>query len=69
MTNELRPAVPSRPHSMASVQIFLARDRTTLASESAFVYERHGTLHLVTNWHNVSGRNSITHEPLSKPWT
>lgn len=37
-----------------------------LACGSGFFWRRAGTPYLITNWHNVSGRNPETDQPLSK---
>lgn len=36
-----------------------------LSSGTGFVYEHGGVSYLITNWHNVSGRNPVTNECLS----
>lgn len=36
-----------------------------LSSGTGFVYEHSGVSYLITNWHNVAGRNPITNECLS----
>jgi len=38
---------------------------TVLSSGTGFVYEHHGIPYLITNWHNVSGRNPSTNACLS----
>ncbi len=37
-----------------------------LSSGTGFIYELGGSHYLITNWHNVSGRNPLTGECLSK---
>lgn len=39
---------------------------TELALATSFLYRRHGYLYLVSNWHNLSGRNPETKQPLSE---
>jgi hypothetical protein len=39
---------------------------TALSSGTGFVYEKNHNFYLVTNWHNVSGKNPFTGEYLSK---
>ncbi|MGU7844120.1 hypothetical protein ACV22V_32290, partial [Burkholderia sp. AW33-5] len=55
-----------RDQSFTALNIFLARDAYTLASGTAFIYKRGDSQYLVTNWHNVTGRNSLTHAPLDR---
>lgn len=39
---------------------------TLLSSGTGFIYEYNGAFYLITNWHNVSGRNPLTNQCLSK---
>lgn len=50
--------------SVVSVFIEMYFNETKLAIGTAFFTERNNEKFLVTNWHNLSGRNSITKEPL-----
>jgi hypothetical protein len=38
----------------------------TLATGTAFFWRKDGRAYLVTNWHNLSGRDPITHKPLDE---
>lgn len=76
--HHLEMAIPSVPSPMrrinldvrsaCSVQLFMRFDETPLSSGTAFFLERMGRTFLVTNWHNVTGRNSITLEHLDKKY-
>ena len=50
--------------SIVSVFIEMYFDKIKLATGTAFFTEKDNQKYLVTNWHNFSGRNSITKEPL-----
>ena len=52
--------------SVVSVFIEMYFNENRLATGSAFFVERNNEKYLVTNWHNLSGRNSNTIEPLDK---
>ena len=67
------PSVSSPQHqinidvvSACAVQLFMRFNETPLSSGTAFFLERAGRVYLVTNWHNVTGLNSITLEHLDK---
>lgn len=47
------------------LRMHLTSTGTVLSSATAFVYERHDCSFLITNWHNVTGRNPITGECIS----
>ena len=51
--------------SVVSVFIEMYFNEIKLAIGTAFFTERNNKKYLVTNWHNLSGRNSITKEPLN----
>jgi hypothetical protein len=42
------------------------RTDTVLASGTGFIYEQHGASYLITNWHNVAGRDPANGACLSK---
>jgi hypothetical protein len=52
--------------SFTSIPITMYFDETRqkLASATGFIYERNEKLYLITNWHNVTGKNPITKDPL-----
>lgn len=50
--------------SIVSIFIEMYFNENKLASGTAFFLEKNNQKHLVTNWHNLSGRNAITKEPL-----
>jgi len=54
-----------RDQTLTSVKVFLGFNRHCLATGTAFVYAQNDQRYLVTNWHNVTGRNSLTHKNLS----
>ena len=39
---------------------------SVLSSGTGFIYERNGTSYLITNWHNVAGKNPVTGTCLSE---
>jgi hypothetical protein len=55
-----------RKQTLTSIKIYLGFNKQCLATGTAFVYERGGERYLVTNWHNVTGKNSLTHKCLDK---
>ena len=59
------PNVVTDPFSQTSVFIKMKFGETELAAGTAFFYRRNGELYLVSNWHNLSGRNPETKQPLS----
>jgi hypothetical protein len=60
------PIVATDPFSQTSIFIKMKFGETELATGTAFFYRRNGELYLVSNWHNLSGRNPETKQPLSK---
>lgn len=52
--------------SAHATPIAMVFDETLLATGTAFFWSHDGTVHLVTNWHNVSGKNPITKKHLSE---
>ena len=51
--------------SLVTHQLYMAFNNRILASGTGFNYkDKDGNYYLVTNWHNVSGRNHITKECL-----
>lgn len=53
------------PLSLSAVKIKMHFNETQLSSGTAFFWKKDDSLFLVTNWHNISGRNSITGKCLS----
>lgn len=53
------------PYSQAPVFVKMCYENTELAFGTAFFYRRDGHLYLISNWHNFSGRNPETKEPIS----
>jgi hypothetical protein len=56
------------PISLATHHLFMSHLETdsVISSGTGFVYEREGIHYLVTNWHNVTGRNPESGECLSE---
>jgi hypothetical protein len=56
------------PFSFTSVPIFMYGEdnNSQLSHGTAFFYKKNDVYYLVTNWHNLSGRNSNTGQPLHK---
>lgn len=54
------------PLSFTSIPItmYFNETRQKLASATGFVYERNEKLYIITNWHNVTGKNPITKEQI-----
>src|SRR5262249_58932665 len=55
--------------SLATVPIDLRFNEQPLSSATAFPWERHDMHFLITNWHNVSGRDPNTDKHLSRTVT
>jgi|SRR5215813_5469629 len=55
--------------SLATVPIDLRFNEQPLSSATAFTWERHDMHFLITNWHNVSGRDPNTDKHLSRTVT
>lgn len=47
------------------IAMMLKETETVLAKATAFFYLRNSKMYLITNWHNVSGLNSLNGKPLS----
>ena len=54
------------PFSLASVPLIITSDGNVETHGSAFFYKKNENIYLVTNWHNLSGRNPDTGRTLSK---
>jgi len=52
--------MPIDPYSITAVPIFMNFESSRLAHGTAFFYKRRDEIYLVTNWHNLSGRNPLT---------
>jgi hypothetical protein len=50
-------------HAVAYLEMFAGDNR--LATGSSFFWRNDGRTFLVTNWHNLAGRNPLTHELMS----
>ncbi|MFL1012267.1 serine protease family protein [Flavisericum labens] len=48
-----------------SISMYLEETKQKLASATAFIYEYGNKYYLITNWHNVTGLNPLTREPIS----
>lgn len=57
--------VATDPFSQVPVFIKMKFGTTELAVGTAFFYRRNGGLFLVSNWHNFSGRDPATRQPLA----
>jgi len=57
--------VRTDPYSQAPLFIKMRFAATELATGTAFLYRLNDELYLISNWHNFSGRNPETQEPLS----
>ena len=64
MVNIIKPD----PISLCTYQLHMGVQETdyVISSGSGFLYSKNEVFYLITNWHNVSGRNPITGECLSK---
>jgi len=60
------PSHLSNPWNKAVAYLEMFRGENLLASGSSFFWESHDRTFLVTNWHNLAGRNPLTDELLSK---
>ena len=59
------PRITTDAYSQAPLFIKMRFGETELAVGTAFFYRRNGNLYLVSNWHNFSGRNPETGQPMS----
>jgi len=50
--------------SCAAVPIFMNYNNVNLSYGTAFFYKRSNGIFLITNWHNLSGRNPISGQPM-----
>jgi hypothetical protein len=57
--------MPIDEFSVTSVPILMTSGENLQSHGSAFFYKRNADIYLITNWHNLSGRNPITGAPLS----
>lgn len=48
------------------IAMYFSETKQKLASATGFIYKRNQKLYLITNWHNVVGKNPLTGEYLSK---
>lgn len=57
-----------KPHylSLCTLKIFLNFNETELAIGTGFIYSYNSKFYLITNWHNVTGRNPNTQTRLSQ---
>jgi len=54
------PTVTIDEFSLTTVPIDIHFNEQLLSSATAFTWEHHDKHYLITNWHNVSGRNPNT---------
>ncbi|CAM3482466.1 trypsin-like peptidase domain-containing protein [Pseudoalteromonas maricaloris] len=52
-------------YSQSPVQILMFDDHGLISTGTAFFYSLNNEWFLVTNWHNISGKNFITKDPIS----
>lgn len=52
-------------YSVSTVPIEMYFDQTRLSSGTAFIWESGGNYFLITNWHNLSGRDTFSGKHLS----
>jgi hypothetical protein len=59
--NRLIPIIAPDPISLTTHDLHLCFRPTdaVLSSGTGFIYERNGASYLITNWHNVTGRNPL----------
>ncbi|WP_255079595.1 serine protease [Lacihabitans sp. CCS-44] len=57
-----------KPHylSLCTLKLLLNFNETELAIGTGFIYSHKEKLYLITNWHNVTGRNPSTHKRLTE---
>lgn len=53
-------------HSQCPFEIRMFKENKAISTGTAFFFECSGEIFLITNWHNLSGRNAFTKQPLSK---
>ena len=54
-------------YSQCPFQIQMCDRRGVIGTGTGFFFEMEGEWFLITNWHNFSGKNAFTREPLSQP--
>jgi trypsin-like peptidase len=54
------------PYSVAAIPVEMLFNATNLSLGTAFVWTQSGQFYLITNWHNVSGKDPNTGQHLSK---
>ena len=64
--SELPKNFISDAHSKSSFQLDAHDDKGMLSSATGFFFEINKRLYIITNWHVVSGKNSLTKLPISK---
>lgn len=64
MESNIEEIIDIDPLSAAPVFIDLLFDDIKLATGTAFFIKRDSAMYLITNWHNLAGRNSLTNAPL-----
>ncbi|HEI6975265.1 TPA: hypothetical protein SK287_003425 [Yersinia enterocolitica] len=52
-------------YSQSPMQIIMCDEHGVISTGTAFHYSCNGSVFLITNWHNISGRHFLTKEPLS----
>lgn len=53
-------------YSQSPIQILMYDDNGLISTGTAFLYANEGEWFLITNWHNVSGKDFIKKQPLSQ---
>lgn len=64
MSNESQPKYTAQEISLCALKLDMYWEEERLAGGTAFFYELDSRLFLVTNWHNVTGRNPDTGKPI-----
>lgn len=62
MKNIIKPD----PLSLTTHHLHICFTETVISSGSGFIYHSKNSFYLITNWHNVSGKNPLTNEYLSE---
>ena len=51
-------------YSLCPFEIEMCDDQGGISSATGFIYDQNGELFLITNWHNVAGKDPFTGEPV-----
>jgi len=68
MSEQIFEPLSQTSYYLQAIKIDLEKKTHILASGTCFFMERNSKNYLITNWHNVTGKNPLTNEYLSSPF-